>query len=65
MAKAKAMVLYLNWGPPAWRSCPICTSRATTLDNEATGFVFGAITTMNSVSKMREGRKKLGAFLKF
>ena len=44
---------------------PIYASGATTLDDEATGFVFGAISIVNSVSKTRDGSKKLGAFLKF
>jgi len=55
------MALYLKWGLRV-KELPICTSRATALDDEATGFVFGAISTVNSVSKMREGRKKLGGF---
>ena len=44
---------------------PICISRATSLDDEAIDFVFRAISTVNSVLKMKERRKKLGAFLKF
>jgi len=52
-------------GASCGKEQPICISGATALDDEATGFVFGAISTMNSVSKMKERRKKLGAFLKF
>ena len=44
---------------------PICVSGAIALDDEATSFIFEAISTVNSVSKMRERRKMLGAFLKF
>jgi len=44
---------------------PICISGATALDDEVTGFIFGAISIVNSVSKTKERRKKLGAFLKF
>jgi len=62
MAKTSSNGFLLEMGASCMEEPPICVSGATTLDDEATGFVFGAILTVNSVSKMRERRKKTQSF---
>ena len=65
MAKIRSNGSLPEMGASCVEELPICISGATALDDEATGFVFGAISTVNSVSKTKERRKKFGAFLKF
>ena len=65
MAKTRSNGSLPKMGTSCVEEPPICTSGAIALDDEATGFVFGAISTMNFVSKTRKGKKKLRVFLKF
>ena len=57
------MILLPEMGASCIEEPPICTSEVTTLEDEATGLVFGAILAANSVKKMRKRRKGLKLFL--
>jgi len=57
------MVLLPEMGASCVEEHPICTSRATTLEDEATSLVFEAILAANSVKKMRKRGKGSKLFL--
>ena len=63
MVKTRANGSLPEMGAYCVEEPPICISGATALDDEATNFVFGAISTVISVSKMRERRKSSELFL--